>query len=160
MLTDGTTHYRTEDRGKSWRPFDVPLEPAMVSQPLSFHLNPKKYGHILYQGASCEKQGWGKVCHDEASDLSCILRSAIETRSTRHFIPRKPFQTNFVYYEKMYRDVNLLIAAQISSTKLTTTSFTALATTRHPRHVCMIYHPVAFSPAKITFNRRRWRISE
>ncbi|KDR81165.1 hypothetical protein GALMADRAFT_241725 [Galerina marginata CBS 339.88] len=64
-LTDGTTHYRTEDRGKTWRSFDVPLPPALVSRPLSFHSDPKKYGHILYQGTACDRQGWGRVCHDE-----------------------------------------------------------------------------------------------
>jgi len=65
VLTDGTTHYRTEDRGKTWRSFNVPLEPALVSQPLSFHSDPKKYGYILYQGTKCDKQGWGAQCHDE-----------------------------------------------------------------------------------------------
>jgi hypothetical protein len=74
VLTDGKTHYRTEDRGKTWRPFEVPLEPAMVSMPLSFHSDPKKYGYILYQGMSCAKQGWGKICHDEASRPSSVRR--------------------------------------------------------------------------------------
>ncbi|KAF8962397.1 vacuolar protein sorting/targeting protein 10 [Flammula alnicola] len=64
-LTDGTTHYRTEDRGKTWRPFEVPLPPALVPRPLSFHSDPKNYGYILYQGTSCDHRGWGSVCHDE-----------------------------------------------------------------------------------------------
>ncbi|KAF8894237.1 vacuolar protein sorting/targeting protein 10 [Gymnopilus junonius] len=64
-LTDGLTHYRTADRGRSWREFKVPLPPALVQRPLSFHSDPKNYGYILYQGVSCDRQGWGSVCHDE-----------------------------------------------------------------------------------------------
>ncbi|KAH9479087.1 vacuolar protein sorting/targeting protein PEP1 [Psilocybe cubensis] len=64
-LTDGKTHYRTQDRGKTWRPFDVPLPPALVPRPLSFHSDPSKYGYILYQGSQCDRQGWGARCHDE-----------------------------------------------------------------------------------------------
>ncbi|RDB27786.1 Vacuolar protein sorting/targeting protein 10 [Hypsizygus marmoreus] len=64
-LTNGKTHYRTEDRGKSWRKFEVSLPPALVPRPLSFHSDSAKYGYILYQGTSCDKKGWGAVCHDE-----------------------------------------------------------------------------------------------
>ncbi|KAH9941948.1 Oligoxyloglucan reducing end-specific cellobiohydrolase [Amylocystis lapponica] len=65
-LTRGTTHYQTEDRGKTWRPFTMPIPPAMVGKPLSFHSDPTKYGYILYQGTQCDKSsGWGAVCHDE-----------------------------------------------------------------------------------------------
>ncbi|KAF6760894.1 vacuolar protein sorting/targeting protein 10 [Ephemerocybe angulata] len=63
-LTDGTTHYRTEDRGRSWRPFEVPNPPARVGRPLSFHSDPKKYGHILFQATKCEGKGWGSKCKD------------------------------------------------------------------------------------------------
>jgi len=73
VLTDGKTHYRTEDRGKTWRPFEVPLDPALVAQPLSFHSDPKKYGYILYQGYVCVKQGWGRACHDEACSYCARL---------------------------------------------------------------------------------------
>lgn len=66
ILTKDTKHYRTNDRGKTWRSFDVPVRPAFVGQPLSFHSDPKKYGYILYQGTKCEREGpWGYVCHDE-----------------------------------------------------------------------------------------------
>ncbi|THH18907.1 hypothetical protein EUX98_g8876 [Antrodiella citrinella] len=66
VLTNGKTHYRTENRGKSWRPFEVPVSPAMVGRPLSFHSDPKKYGYVLYQGTVCERAGpWGMTCHDE-----------------------------------------------------------------------------------------------
>ncbi|KAJ7248956.1 hypothetical protein C8J57DRAFT_1475371 [Mycena rebaudengoi] len=65
VLTRGTTHYRTEDRGKSWRPFEVPIPPALVAKPLAFHSDLEKYGYVLYQGTVCDKSGWGAVCHDE-----------------------------------------------------------------------------------------------
>jgi hypothetical protein len=67
ILTRGTTHYRTEDHGKSWRPFNMPVRPALVSRPLSFHSNKKNYGYILYQGMTCDHIGWSSVCRDEAS---------------------------------------------------------------------------------------------
>jgi photosystem II stability/assembly factor-like uncharacterized protein len=65
ILTKGKTHYRTEDRGKTWRSFTMPIPPAYVQQPLSFHSDPAKFGYILYQGQQCDRLGWGSVCHDE-----------------------------------------------------------------------------------------------
>ncbi|KAL4245130.1 Vacuolar protein sorting/targeting protein 10 [Abortiporus biennis] len=66
VLTKGKTHYRTDDRGKTWRAFDMPVPPAFVGRPLSFHSDPKKYGYILYQGTVCEAFGpFGSICHDE-----------------------------------------------------------------------------------------------
>ncbi|KAI0041822.1 Oligoxyloglucan reducing end-specific cellobiohydrolase [Auriscalpium vulgare] len=65
VLTKTMTHYRTDDRGKTWRTFEIPLSPAYVAKPLSFHSDPAKYGYILYQGSKCDREGWGSVCHDE-----------------------------------------------------------------------------------------------
>ncbi|KAA1470082.1 Oligoxyloglucan reducing end-specific cellobiohydrolase [Dentipellis sp. KUC8613] len=65
VLTRQNVHYRTEDRGKTWRSFEMPLPPAFVPKPLSFHSDASKFGYILYQGVSCERSGWGAVCHDE-----------------------------------------------------------------------------------------------
>ncbi|KAG6381823.1 hypothetical protein JVT61DRAFT_432 [Boletus reticuloceps] len=61
-LTDGTTHYRTEDRGKTWRPFEVPAPLSYTPKPLSFHSD--KWERILYQGTVCERVGWNNVCTD------------------------------------------------------------------------------------------------
>jgi hypothetical protein len=55
VLTKGTKHYKTDDRGRTWRSFDVPLEPALSFSPLSFHADPQKAGYILYQGVKCER---------------------------------------------------------------------------------------------------------
>ena len=63
-LTDETTHYRTEDRGRSWRPFKVQDPPARVGRPMSFHSDPAKYGHILLQTTRCDGRGWGAKCKD------------------------------------------------------------------------------------------------
>ncbi|KAF8798604.1 vacuolar protein sorting/targeting protein 10 [Phlegmacium glaucopus] len=62
ILTQGMRHYRTEDRGRTWRPFEVPVPPAEVAKPLTFHSDLKKYGYILYQGRSCEGEGWQTRC--------------------------------------------------------------------------------------------------
>lgn len=64
VLTTGTTHYRTEDRGKTWRSFSVPSPPAFTPYPLSFHSDPAKWGYILYQGTECSLSGWEKTCTD------------------------------------------------------------------------------------------------
>ncbi|KAF8264511.1 Oligoxyloglucan reducing end-specific cellobiohydrolase [Lactarius quietus] len=66
VLTQGTTHYRTDDRGQSWRSFEMPVPPSYVSRPLSFHSDPSKYGYVIYQGTKCERDGgWPSMCHDE-----------------------------------------------------------------------------------------------
>ncbi|KAG7098099.1 hypothetical protein E1B28_000073 [Marasmius oreades] len=65
ILTAGTDHYLTDDRGKTWRKFSMPIPLAMTSSPLSFHSDPKNYGYIIYHGTECKKIGWGTECHDE-----------------------------------------------------------------------------------------------
>ncbi|KAG8759479.1 vacuolar protein sorting/targeting protein PEP1 [Serendipita sp. 396] len=67
ILTKGKTHYRTEDRGKTWRSFEMPLAPAYTPTPLAFHADSQKSGYILYQGTKCERHTiFGpKICHDE-----------------------------------------------------------------------------------------------
>ncbi|PCH36493.1 Oligoxyloglucan reducing end-specific cellobiohydrolase [Wolfiporia cocos MD-104 SS10] len=66
VLTSSATHYRTEDRGRTWRRFEMPASPALVAKPLSFHSDKSKYGYILYQATACELSGgWGSICHDE-----------------------------------------------------------------------------------------------
>ncbi|KAG5634687.1 vacuolar protein sorting/targeting protein PEP1 [Sphagnurus paluster] len=65
VLTNSNRHYRTDDRGKTWRHFEVPIPPALVGRPLSFNALPGMDGHIIYQGTSCDKRGWGAICHDE-----------------------------------------------------------------------------------------------
>ncbi|KAK2467352.1 hypothetical protein APHAL10511_000587 [Amanita phalloides] len=65
VLSNGHTHYRTSDRGKTWRPFKVPAAAALVSNPLSFHSDHSKYGYILYQGTQCKQnKGSGFKCID------------------------------------------------------------------------------------------------
>jgi hypothetical protein len=61
ILTDSTRHYRTEDEGKSWMPFDVPAPPSQSPNPLSFHAN--HFGYILYQGNECDDN----ICLDKVS---------------------------------------------------------------------------------------------
>ena len=158
VLTDGKTHYQTEDRGKT---FDVPFEPALVGQPLSFHSDPKKYGHILYQGLHCVKQGWGYKCHDEASHsfytlIVVLLGSSQIVRLTTQ---SKHFQTIPNFFVKILPDVNSLTVARPSSMKLTRISFIALVSTRHPLGNT-IYLPAAFFPVSTSSRPKRSRILE
>lgn len=69
VLSESTVHYRTEDRGRTWRPFSVPAAPALVAEPLSFHSDNTKYGYILYQGTTCESGGWSAKCRDHVIDV-------------------------------------------------------------------------------------------
>ncbi|KAJ6558840.1 vacuolar protein sorting/targeting protein 10 [Mycena vulgaris] len=65
ILTRSTRHFRTENRGMTWRAFEVPIPPAVVAAPLSFHSDPQKYGYILYQGTVCGEAEHADICHDE-----------------------------------------------------------------------------------------------
>ncbi|EJC99110.1 signal sequence binding protein [Fomitiporia mediterranea MF3/22] len=67
VLTKGTKHYRTSNRGQTWQSFEMPVPPSYVPFPLSFHSDPSNFGYILYQGTKCVRStfGWGSICHDE-----------------------------------------------------------------------------------------------
>ncbi|KAI0351364.1 Oligoxyloglucan reducing end-specific cellobiohydrolase [Trametes cingulata] len=65
ILSRGTKHYRTIDRGKTWQSFEMPIQPALVGRPLSFHADTEKWGYVLYQGTTCSGSGWKTVCYDE-----------------------------------------------------------------------------------------------
>ncbi|KAJ6542795.1 Oligoxyloglucan reducing end-specific cellobiohydrolase [Mycena capillaripes] len=58
-------HYRTEDRGQTWIPFELPPSPAHLRMSLSFHSDPDQWGHILYQCDVCDSPGRDRVCHGE-----------------------------------------------------------------------------------------------
>ncbi|ORY81895.1 hypothetical protein BCR37DRAFT_379793 [Protomyces lactucae-debilis] len=57
-------HYKTTDRGASWKEFKTPLPQSQVQTPLAF--NAKKHGHILFAGEECDGKGgfWGRHCYD------------------------------------------------------------------------------------------------
>lgn len=71
------------DRGQTWQSFDVPLRPASIGRPLSFHSDPKKYGYVLYQGTKCEsRMPWGGGnCVDEVRLRSRRCRGTIGVQS-------------------------------------------------------------------------------
>ncbi|KAG1766232.1 hypothetical protein EV702DRAFT_1257163 [Suillus placidus] len=64
VLTNAYTHYRTDDRGKSWRTFQVPDLIAYVQKPLSFHSDPQKWEYTLLQATKCDEIPWGERCRD------------------------------------------------------------------------------------------------
>ncbi|KAG8905227.1 vacuolar protein sorting/targeting protein PEP1 [Tulasnella sp. 403] len=64
VLTKEKIHYRTTNRGENWQSFEMPLAPALVPAPLSFHADKDKFGHILYQGTTCHMMGMGD-CQDD-----------------------------------------------------------------------------------------------
>ncbi|KAG1816486.1 uncharacterized protein BJ212DRAFT_1355044 [Suillus subaureus] len=64
VLTNSYTHYRTDNRGKSWRTFDVPELIAYVPNPLSFHSDSTKWEYTLFQATECDQIPWGERCRD------------------------------------------------------------------------------------------------
>ncbi|CAO1625062.1 unnamed protein product [Jaminaea pallidilutea] len=69
ILTSGTEHWRTANRGETWQKFVTPQPPATrAGPPLEFNADEKHYDYIIFTGKKC--QPWtpwgGSVCHDEA----------------------------------------------------------------------------------------------
>ncbi|KAF8169150.1 Oligoxyloglucan reducing end-specific cellobiohydrolase [Mycena galopus ATCC 62051] len=62
--TIAQTHYRTEDSGQNWIPFELPPSPAHQIS-LSFHADPNKSGHILYLCQVCDTPDRDRICHRE-----------------------------------------------------------------------------------------------
>ena len=54
ILSKGKRHYRSTDRGQTWQPFNVPVPPAFMSEPLAFHADKQRSGYIIYQGTKCD----------------------------------------------------------------------------------------------------------
>lgn len=51
ILTTGSTHWKTSDRGETWEEFDTETQPSDFRQPLEFHAgNPDK---IIFNGVDC-----------------------------------------------------------------------------------------------------------
>ncbi|KAF9920031.1 vacuolar protein sorting/targeting protein PEP1 [Linnemannia zychae] len=71
VLTKGKRHYRTEDQGASWTPFETELEPIEEDHVLSFHAT--RPDMILIAGTSCDDRG---RCHDETYYTRDGFRSA------------------------------------------------------------------------------------
>lgn len=67
VLSKGKKHYRTTNRGETWQSFEVPNEPAVASEVLSFHSD--NWEWILYSAQHCESLGGflSRNCIDEVS---------------------------------------------------------------------------------------------
>lgn len=67
ILSRGSKHWRTINRGDSWQSFTTSDQPSISGSPLAFHST--KWNWILFSGQKCESLGsWrGKLCYDEAS---------------------------------------------------------------------------------------------
>ena len=116
VLTRGMTHYRTEDRGQSWRSFEMPVSPSYVARPLSFHSDPSKYGYIIYQGTKCEREGgWSSICHDEVCPTCPVKRRVFLTAEHRRIIPGRHFQINRKCSSPILRSAPLRIVQRISN---------------------------------------------
>ncbi|KAJ7873145.1 hypothetical protein B0H14DRAFT_3106889 [Mycena olivaceomarginata] len=64
--TVAQTHYRTEDSGRTWTPFQLPPSPMRPGTSLSFHSDPNKSGHILYLCAACDSPDRHRICHGQS----------------------------------------------------------------------------------------------
>lgn len=59
ILGEGTKHWRTMDRGKTWQTFEMPHPVAQIGSPMSFHSDKKNAQWILMQVWDCKKTNWG-----------------------------------------------------------------------------------------------------
>lgn len=126
----------------------MPLSPALVHKPLSFHSDKDKNGYILYQGRSCDRIGWNARCHDEVCSKYMIFRAKahlVYRRSTRSITSAQPLRSSL----RTHRDVNLPIAARISGMKPTRISYIALLPTHQPQVADTPLHRVDFTRAPI-----------
>src|SRR6266403_1860519 len=116
VLTREKTHYRTEDRGQTWRSFEMPLSPSSIARPLSFHSDPSKFGYIIYQGTKCEREGgWSSMCHDEVCSTCSFMRRAFLTTERRRTIPRRRSQIHRNHSYPRPHSAPLPIVQRISS---------------------------------------------
>lgn len=65
ILSRGSQHWRSINRGDSWQSFNTSDQPSITGSPLAFHSS--KWNWILFSGQKCESLGtWkGKVCYDQ-----------------------------------------------------------------------------------------------
>lgn len=72
VITRGSMHYMTKDRGKSWKTFETGLVPSMFRAPLTYHAaEPDK---ILFNGMDCKNALW---CTEEVRQ-SRVLDSRLK----------------------------------------------------------------------------------
>ncbi|CEJ04296.1 hypothetical protein RMCBS344292_18261 [Rhizopus microsporus] len=67
VLSSGTTHWKTVDKGKTWQEFHTRSEPGSSSSHLSFHA--ERSGYILFSGVSCKFGSWLGI--DCQTSVSC-----------------------------------------------------------------------------------------
>jgi len=90
----------TNDQGQTWWSFDVPAPPAFDRDPLSFHSDPKKYDHVLYQAWVC-KHEW-RTCKDV---VSCLWAGQLQFARS-HTAMQTYFTTdNFAHQEVLLEDI-------------------------------------------------------
>ncbi|POW07093.1 hypothetical protein PSHT_10089 [Puccinia striiformis] len=76
ILSRGSKHWRSINRGDSWQSFTTSDQPSISGSPLAFHST--RWNWILFSGQKCESLGtWkGKLCYDE----TWITSDAFETQ--------------------------------------------------------------------------------
>ncbi|RCI00049.1 vacuolar protein sorting/targeting protein PEP1, partial [Rhizopus azygosporus] len=94
VLSSGTTHWKTVDKGRTWQEFHTRSEPGSSSSHLSFHA--ERSGYILFSGVSCKFGSWlGIDCQtsisytydnfDTINPLRTHASSCIWSRSSAEF---------------------------------------------------------------------------
>lgn len=96
----------------------MPIAPALIGKPLSFHSDNSKYGYVLYQGTKCEGAGWGAVCHDEVGSLTVKWLHLLILplyASCRRITPKMRLVTSLGYFFPKPLVANLRTAVRTSS---------------------------------------------
>lgn len=74
ILGEGTTHWKTSDRGETWEEFKVDLPISSVQNTLAFHS--EKPDYVLYAGRECERETFFEICEDHVRQPPCYHASS------------------------------------------------------------------------------------
>ncbi|KAJ7780931.1 Oligoxyloglucan reducing end-specific cellobiohydrolase [Mycena metata] len=101
VITNVQTHFRTQNGGGSWMPFELPPDPAPRVRALSFHPGLAKSGTILYQSEVCDTSTKERVCHGETYVTTDAFKSpprriALTNTAQCQFAPAR-FKSDAVY---------------------------------------------------------------
>ena len=70
VFGEGKEHWKTSDKGKSWKKFKTELPLSVLQQPLSFNANKPEY--VLFAGRECESDTFFPLgCVDKVRGRLC-----------------------------------------------------------------------------------------
>ncbi|KAI9740380.1 MAG: vacuolar protein sorting/targeting protein PEP1 [Cirrosporium novae-zelandiae] len=78
ILSDGDTHWKTNDQGKTWKPFQMPAMPLGFRSPFSFHAG--NSDKLMFTGAECEGFQCEELTYYTLDNFETIKKLRDDTR--------------------------------------------------------------------------------